>query len=176
MNQPEPLVTSHNRLGETPYLVARGAGPVLGRLGRSVHLPLRTRDGPEFKTYPVSVPVTALARRAAGGWIAVAQDGLYDWDPCVNIYTPFVSRLCQAIRIFAITMPWWTARDACCWAPTAPRMSLRRWVRCISWIPGEPLVEARPRVCHRQWYRDQPGWQDDICKRPAPSPDHRPGL
>jgi sugar lactone lactonase YvrE len=34
--------------------------------------------------------VTALARRAAGGWIAIAQNGLYDWDPHINVYTPFV--------------------------------------------------------------------------------------
>jgi sugar lactone lactonase YvrE len=30
--------------------------------------------------------VTALARRASGGWIAIAQNGLYAWDPGNNKY------------------------------------------------------------------------------------------
>ena len=40
----------------------------------------------KFTTFPVSVPVTALARRASGGWIAIAQNGLYEWDPKTNEY------------------------------------------------------------------------------------------
>jgi sugar lactone lactonase YvrE len=34
----------------------------------------------------VTIPITALARRAKGGWIAVAQSGLYAWDPETNEY------------------------------------------------------------------------------------------
>jgi sugar lactone lactonase YvrE len=30
--------------------------------------------------------VTSLARRASGGWIAIAQDGLYGWEPKTNEY------------------------------------------------------------------------------------------
>jgi sugar lactone lactonase YvrE len=30
--------------------------------------------------------VTALARRASGGWIAIAQNGLYAWDSISNVY------------------------------------------------------------------------------------------
>src|SRR3972149_2313635 len=75
MNESEQLVPSQNRLGETPiwapeenalYWVDWGGDP-----------PCRF----EFATakltkFPTPVPVTALARRAAGGWIAVAQTGL----------------------------------------------------------------------------------------------------
>jgi sugar lactone lactonase YvrE len=40
----------------------------------------------KFTTFPVNVPVTALARRAAGGWIAIAHNGLYQWNPKTNEY------------------------------------------------------------------------------------------
>jgi sugar lactone lactonase YvrE len=90
MNQPEPLVTSHNRLGETPIWSPEEQALYWVDWGGLSTCRYEPETG-LFKTYPVSVPVTALARRAAGGWVAVAQDGLYDWDPCVNIYTQFVS-------------------------------------------------------------------------------------
>lgn len=40
----------------------------------------------KFATYPTTLPVTALARRASGGWIAIAQNGLYGWEPRTNEY------------------------------------------------------------------------------------------
>jgi sugar lactone lactonase YvrE len=88
MIKPQPLVRSQNRLGETPiwdpddqalYWVDWGGLPTC-RYHPSTG---------EFKTFPVDLPVTALARRVACGWIAIAQHGLYEWDPCVNIYTAF---------------------------------------------------------------------------------------
>ena len=83
MNEPEHLVSSQNRLGETPiwtpdenalYWVDWGGEP-------TCRFELATG---KFTTFPVSVPVTALARRASGGWIAIAQNGLYGWDPKTN--------------------------------------------------------------------------------------------
>ena len=80
MNEIEHLLTAQNQLGETPiwvpeesalYWVDWGGGPVWR---------FEPATG-SFKTFPVSPPVTALARRSAGGWIAIAQDGLYTWDP-----------------------------------------------------------------------------------------------
>lgn len=85
MNQPEQLVRAQNQLGETPiwspdenalYWVDWGGRP-------SCRFDPATG---EFNTFPVNLPVTALARRAAGGWIAIAQDGLYAWDPKTNNY------------------------------------------------------------------------------------------
>jgi sugar lactone lactonase YvrE len=85
MNEPEHLLTVQNRLGETPiwspeenalYWVDWGGRPTC-------------RFEPEtgkFNTFSVSVPVTALARRASGGWIAIAQNGLYGWDPKTDVY------------------------------------------------------------------------------------------
>jgi sugar lactone lactonase YvrE len=79
MNEPEHLVPAQNQLGETPiwnpdeaalYWVDWGGGPIC-------RLELETG---EFTTFPVSVPVTALARRASGGWIAIAHNGLYEWN------------------------------------------------------------------------------------------------
>jgi sugar lactone lactonase YvrE len=40
----------------------------------------------KFTTYPTTQPVTSLARRASGGWIAIAQNGLYGWEPKTNQY------------------------------------------------------------------------------------------
>ena len=85
MNEPEHLVPAQNQLGETPiwapeenalYWVDWGGGPTCR---------FEPATG-KFTTFPVSLPVTALARRASGGWIAIAQNGLYAWDPKTNVY------------------------------------------------------------------------------------------
>jgi sugar lactone lactonase YvrE len=85
MNQPEHLVPSQNKLGETPiwtpeenalYWVDWASGPT-------------SRFEPatgKLTTFPVTIPVTAIARRVGGGWIAIAQNGLYAWDPKANTY------------------------------------------------------------------------------------------
>jgi sugar lactone lactonase YvrE len=85
MNEPEHLIPAQNQLGETPiwapeenalYWVDWGGGDTC-RFEQSTG---------KFTTFPVSLPVTALARRASGGWIAIAQNGLYEWDPKTNGY------------------------------------------------------------------------------------------
>jgi len=85
MNEPKQIVSAQNRLGETPiwepeekalYWVDWGGLPTC-------------RFEPEtgkFTTYPTTQPVTSLARRASGGWIAIAQNGLYGWEPKTNQY------------------------------------------------------------------------------------------
>lgn len=85
MNELEHVVASQNRLGETPvwspeenalYWVDWGGNPTC-----------RFEPATEkFTTFPVSMPVTALARRASGGMIAVAFQGLYGWEPKSNKY------------------------------------------------------------------------------------------
>jgi sugar lactone lactonase YvrE len=86
MNIPEQLVPAQNRLGETPiwdpgekalYWVDWGGLP-------TCRFDPATKS---FATFPVSLPVTALARRASGGWIAITQNGLYAWEPETNQYT-----------------------------------------------------------------------------------------
>lgn len=85
MNELEHLVLAQNQLGETPiwvpeenalYWVDWGGGPTCR---------FEPATG-KFTTYPVSPPVTALARRAGGGWIVIAQNGLYEWNPKTNEY------------------------------------------------------------------------------------------
>lgn len=85
MNTPERLVPSQNRLGETPiwepaenalYWVDWGGMPTC-------------RFEPEtgkFTTCPVTVSATSLARRALGGLVAIAQDGIYGWNPKTDEY------------------------------------------------------------------------------------------
>lgn len=87
MNELERILPSQNQLGETPiwspeenalYWVDWGEGPIYR---------FEPEKG-EFKTFPVNLPVTALARRAGGGWVIVAQNGLYAWDPATSEFTP----------------------------------------------------------------------------------------
>jgi sugar lactone lactonase YvrE len=91
MNDPKQLVSVQNRLGETPiwepvenalYWVDWGGLPTCRLLPGTG----------EFSTYPTSVPVTSLARRASGGWVAIAQDGIYGWEPKTNEYKPIHGR------------------------------------------------------------------------------------
>ncbi len=83
MNEPEHIFASHNRLGETPtwspgeqalYWVDWGGKPTCRRVPATG----------EFKTFPSDLPVTAIARRSGGRWIAVAFNGIYAWDPAAN--------------------------------------------------------------------------------------------
>jgi sugar lactone lactonase YvrE len=85
MNEPQQLVRVQNRLGETPiwepeenalYWVDWGGLP-------TCRYELATG---KLTTFPVSIPVTALARRASGGWVVIAQQGLYGWEPKTNEY------------------------------------------------------------------------------------------
>jgi L-arabinonolactonase len=85
MNEPEHLVSSQNQLGETPiwspeenalYWVDWGNGPICR---------FEPATG-KFDTFPVSLPVTALARRSEGSWVVIAQNGLYAWEPKTNEY------------------------------------------------------------------------------------------
>lgn len=80
MNQPQHLFPAQNQLGETPiwvpeekalYWVDWGGGPICR---------LEPGSG-TYTIFPVGFPVTALARRASGGWIAIAQNGLHAWHP-----------------------------------------------------------------------------------------------
>jgi sugar lactone lactonase YvrE len=85
MNEPEQLVPSQNKLGETPiwapeenalYWVDWASGPTCR---------FEPATG-KFTTFPTDLPITALARRASGGWIAITLNGLYAWEPKTNEY------------------------------------------------------------------------------------------
>jgi sugar lactone lactonase YvrE len=89
MNEPKHLFAAQNRLGETPiwspeknvlYWVDWGGLP-------SCCFEPATGN---FNSFPVNLPVTALARRSSGGMIAVAQNGVYAWDPITNAYSILV--------------------------------------------------------------------------------------
>jgi sugar lactone lactonase YvrE len=89
MNEPSHYLTVQNQLGETPiweqnekalYWVDWGGGPICR---------LEPETG-EVTTFPVNIPVTALARRANGGWLAIAHDEIQMWDQATNLFKPFV--------------------------------------------------------------------------------------
>lgn len=88
MNEPEHLVSAKNRLGETPVWDPEENALYWVDWGGMPSCRYEPATG-EFRTFPTELPVTALARRASGGWIAVAHNGIYGWDPATNIYEPF---------------------------------------------------------------------------------------
>jgi sugar lactone lactonase YvrE len=85
MNNPKQLVSSQNRLGETPVWSPEEHALYWVDWGGLPTCRFEPASG-EFKTFPVDPPVTALARRASGGWVAIAQNGIYGWDPKTNRY------------------------------------------------------------------------------------------
>jgi sugar lactone lactonase YvrE len=85
MNEPEHLLSAQNRLGETPVWEPQEDALYWVDWGGEPTCRFEPTTG-KFTTFPVSAPVTALARRAAGGWIAIAQNGLYQWNQKINEY------------------------------------------------------------------------------------------
>ncbi len=89
MNEPEHFLSVQNKLGESPiwepeedalYWVDWGGGPLYRfELGTG-----------KCDSFPVPTPMTALARRGGGGLIAVAQTGIFGWNPQTNEFTPIV--------------------------------------------------------------------------------------
>ena len=89
MNKPQHILSAQNRLGETPIWVPDEKALYWvdwGGLPTCRYEPLSKG----FTTFPVGPPVSALARRASGGFVAIANDGLYGWDPASNAYLPLV--------------------------------------------------------------------------------------
>lgn len=85
MNTPKHFLSVQNQLGETPiwspeeealYWVDWGGRPTCRY----------DFVAEKLSTYPTDLPVTAIARRRSGDWIAIAQNGIYIWNPITNIY------------------------------------------------------------------------------------------
>ena len=89
MNEPQHLLTVQNRLGETPIWYPQEKALYWVDWGGRPSCRLDPATG-QLTTFPVDTLVTALARRASGGWLAIAQDGIQRWDPATNAYEPFV--------------------------------------------------------------------------------------
>ena len=85
MYEPQHLLQAHNKLGETPIWAPEENALYWVDWGGQPSCRLVPETG-EFTTFPVPIPVTALARRNGGRWIAIAQNGLYAWDPKTNDY------------------------------------------------------------------------------------------
>ena len=85
MNKPEHLLKVQNRLGETPIWAPEEDALYWVDWGGRDSCRFKPAAN-EFTTFPVGPKVTALARRASGGWIAIAQNGLYTWEPKSNEY------------------------------------------------------------------------------------------
>ena len=85
MSELEHLLPMQHQLGESPMWVPEEKALYWIDWGACV-----CRFYPDSgvqERFEVDVPITALARRASGGWIIVAQTGLYFWDPQTNLPT-----------------------------------------------------------------------------------------
>jgi sugar lactone lactonase YvrE len=82
MSQVEHLLSVGNRLGESPIWVP--AEEALYWIDWEYSVWRYTPRNGETQRFDVPVPITALARRAGPGWLLIAQDGLYGWDPAAN--------------------------------------------------------------------------------------------
>jgi len=91
MNKPEHILRVQNRLGETPIWDPQENALFWVDWGGRPSCRFEPTTG-KFSTFSVDVPVTALARRASGGWIAIAQDGVYGWVPTSNEYQTLIGR------------------------------------------------------------------------------------
>ena len=85
MNPPEQILSVHNRLGETPIWAPEEQALYWVDWGGKPSCRYEPGTG-RFTTFPVREPVTALARRASGGFVAIAQTSLLAWDPSTNVY------------------------------------------------------------------------------------------
>lgn len=85
MTEIEHIVTSQNKLGETPIWTPEENSLYWVDWGGRPTCRFQPETG-KLNTFPVSLAVTALARRASGSWIAIAQNGLYSWDPQADQY------------------------------------------------------------------------------------------
>ena len=148
MNEPEHLVPSQNQLGETPiwapeenalYWVDWGGGPIC-------RYELATG---KFTTFPVSAPVTALARRASGGWIAIAQNGLYEWNAKTNVSSSSSEHPGRTSRRFATTMARWIDRGACwserltCRTPSLLKVQYTAWTLMAHFMSSTQVMPRR---------------------------------
>ena len=97
MNQPEHLLQAHNKLGETPIWSPEENALYWVDWGGQPSCRFEPQTG-EFTTFPVKPPVTALARRAAGGWIAIAQNGL-PMEPTVELPHEIAGTSGQTIQV-----------------------------------------------------------------------------
>jgi sugar lactone lactonase YvrE len=89
MNEPKHVVSAQNRLGETPIWEPAEKVLYWADWGGLPTCRFEPETG-KFETFPTDVPVTALARRASGGLIAIAQNGIYGWEPKTNQYNLIV--------------------------------------------------------------------------------------
>ncbi len=83
MSEPEHLLPAQNEAGETPIWIPEEKALYWADI---INARVFRYDGAtgEVKTFEVDFPITAMGRRASGGWIAAAKTGLYFWNPETN--------------------------------------------------------------------------------------------
>jgi sugar lactone lactonase YvrE len=91
MNEVEQILSSQNKLGETPIWSPEENALYWVDWGGQPTCRFEPATG-TFRTFPVNLPVTALARHSDGGWIAITQAGLYQWDPKTDEYSLLVGQ------------------------------------------------------------------------------------
>ena len=89
MSEVEHLLPMQNEVGETPIWVPEEQALYWADILNDRVYRYEPAGG-DLRTYDVDIPLTALGRRASGGWIAASKTGLYFWDQEANA-TSFIS-------------------------------------------------------------------------------------
>ncbi|HEY3323202.1 MAG TPA: SMP-30/gluconolactonase/LRE family protein [Planctomycetota bacterium] len=82
-NQPEHCLPIQNAAGESPMWVPEERALYWVDCEGDKLFKLDTATGQQ-QTFPASLPVTAICRRAKGGWISATKKGLAFWDAKTN--------------------------------------------------------------------------------------------
>lgn len=85
MNKPKHFLSSQNKLGETPIWVPEEKALYWIDWGGQ---PTNRFDfiTQKHSIYQTDLPVTSIARRRSGGFIAVSDTAIYHWEPTLNTY------------------------------------------------------------------------------------------
>lgn len=85
MNTPEHFLATQNQLGETPIWSPEEEALYWVDWGGQPTCRYDFRTG-ELTSFSVDLPITSIARRRSGGWLAISKTGIYAWDPKSNTY------------------------------------------------------------------------------------------
>jgi sugar lactone lactonase YvrE len=83
MNKPENFLNVQDEMGETPvWEPSEKALYWIDIAGERIHR--YDSSIKKCETFKAGMPVTAIARRASGGWLTITKSGLAYWEPGAN--------------------------------------------------------------------------------------------
>ncbi len=86
MNKPDNFLNIQDEMGESPvWEPSEKALYWIDIAGERIHR--YDSSTKKCETFKAGMPVTAIARRASGGWLTITKSGLAFWDPVSNRFS-----------------------------------------------------------------------------------------